>query len=71
LVPSGSYDPALARQRIAEWKAKEAAHAGMMAGGPRANGGVNGTHVAAQAQQPKSPTPAPTPEPEFDSEVGF
>ena len=25
LVPSGQYDPALARQRIAEWKAKDAA----------------------------------------------
>ena len=25
VVPSGHYDPALARQRIAEWKAKEAA----------------------------------------------
>jgi hypothetical protein len=30
LVASGSYDPALARQRIAEWKAKEAA--GLTAG---------------------------------------
>src|SRR4029450_1418088 len=36
LVPSGSYDPALARQRIAEWKAREAGQAApATAGGAR------------------------------------
>src|SRR5512137_975588 len=40
LVASGGYDPALARQRIAEWKAKEAAAAavGQKAAGNGANG---------------------------------
>ncbi len=36
VAPSGQYDPALARQRVAEWKAREAA--GQAAGGARGEG---------------------------------
>jgi hypothetical protein len=35
LVASGAYDPVLARQRIAEWKAKEAGQASLPAGNAR------------------------------------
>jgi hypothetical protein len=86
LVASGSYDPVLARQRIADWKAKEAA--GLPAGNPRAeirnpNGGAarplnpvaaafpqNG---AAPAASPKSvaPVAAQAAPADFDPEVGF
>lgn len=73
LVASGSYDPALARQRIAEWKAKEAGQA-QPASAPRPLNPVaaalpqNGAVLAAG---PKSPAPATAPEPEVDPEVGF
>jgi hypothetical protein len=83
LAASGGYDPVLARQRIAEWKAREAHGAG---GGvqngtpPRMEGAegrmqngtsvTHGTNAGAQVQ-PKSPAPAKAPEPEFDPEVGF
>jgi hypothetical protein len=56
LVASGGYDPALARQRIAEWKAKE---------------GLRTTDNGPQAVGPKSVAPPKAPEPEFDPEVGF
>ena len=74
LVASGGYDPAMARQRIAEWKAREAT-AGPQSTGPQERGkdGTNATHgtnVGAQAH-PKSSAPAKAPEPEFDPEVGF
>ncbi len=79
LVPSGSYDPALARQRIAEWKAKEAAQA-QPASAPRPLNPVAAALPqggAAVAAGPKSPAPGasrtgqPAPEPEVDPEVGF
>jgi hypothetical protein len=85
LVASGTYDPAMARQRIAEWKAKEAS---LAAGNPRAetrnptgNGArppVNPVAAAfpqqpAQAAAPKSAAPvaAPAATADFDPEVGF
>jgi len=85
LVASGSYDPALARQRIAEWKAKEQAGGGR----PETGGGVrNGTSsqpspsvpdrpASGVGAQPKSLAPGASrtgqeaPEPEVDPEVGF
>ena len=62
VTPSGTYDPAAARQRFADWKAKQAA-------APAAP-----TAAAPQAM-PASPVPsksvAATPPPDFDPEVGF
>ena len=72
LVASGSYDPALARQRIAEWKAKEAGQA-QPASAPRPLNPVAAAlpqNGAALAAGPKSPAPATAPEPEVDPEVG-
>jgi hypothetical protein len=73
VAPSGHYDPALARQRVAEWKAKEAiglqaapgrsAPVGASSAGPSPRSG--------EGVQPKSPAPSRAPEPEFDPEVGF
>jgi hypothetical protein len=85
VAPSGQYDPALARQRIAEWKAKEA---GLSAGSPKSevrspnqSGGaapLNPVAAAfpqqpAQAAAPKSAAPvaAPAATADFDPEVGF
>ena len=71
LTPSGHYDAAAARQRIAEWKAKE------QAAGGQGGGSGNQSSVAsnrAAAMPPKSaaaPVAAPAPQPEFDPEVGF
>ena len=73
LVASGSYDPALARQRIAEWKAKEAGQA-QPASATRPLNPVAAAMPqsgAALAAGPKSPAPATAPEPEVDPEVGF
>jgi len=79
LVASGSYDPALARQRIAEWKAKEAGQA-QPASAPRPLNPVAAAMPqtgAALAAGPKSPAPGASrtgqeaPEPEVDPEVGF
>lgn len=78
LVASGGYDPALARQRIAEWKAKEAA--AVAANGARPP--VNPVAAAfpqqpAQAAAPKSAgasrtgQEAPAATADFDPEVGF
>ena len=80
VAPSGHYDPALARQRIAEWKAREAGAAGPQANAQPANRGPRPLspvaaafpqNGAATAAGPKSPAPATAPEPEFDPEVGF
>ncbi len=74
LVPSGCYDPALARQRIAEWKAREAGQAQASNPGARPVNPVAAAFPqsgAASAAGPKSPAPATAPEPEVDPEVGF
>ncbi len=74
LVASGSYDPALARQRIAEWKAREAAQAQPAASAaPASVARPVSPAPAAPAAAPKSsaPSPAPAATADFDPEVGF
>ena len=64
LVPSGHYDAASARQRFAEWKAKQA---GQKPASP--TGAVAASTVSAPS---KSPAPATAPAaPDYDPEVGF
>jgi hypothetical protein len=72
LVASGSYDPALARQRIAEWKAKEVASGGGRVASVQ-RGQLGGAALPPQTVPPKSGAGAPhsKTEPEFDPEVGF
>ena len=73
LAASGQYDPAVARQRYAEWKAKQA-------GGQRSE--VGGQKAAQTATAQPGPVPgrggegnksaaATTPPADFDPEVGF
>jgi len=81
LVASGCYDPALARQRIAEWKAKEAGLAQPAAGVAPSSAARPLNPVAAAFPQngaapaatPKSAAPvaAPAATADFDPEVGF
>ena len=76
LAASGSYDPALARQRIAEWKAKEAGQAQPQPAASAARplnpvAAALPQNGAAPAASPKSAAPSPAAEPEFDPEVGF
>jgi hypothetical protein len=66
VTPSGTYDPAAARQRYADWKAKQTGSA------PTAAAPV----AAPQASSPAAPAPvksgaATTPPADFDPEVGF
>ena len=67
VAPSGTYDPAAARQRFAEWKAKQA-------------GGQPAAAPQASAPQQQAAAPAPTksaapassgPNTNYDPEVGF
>jgi hypothetical protein len=80
LKPSGNYDAAAARQRIAEWREKE--FAACRAGNPKVladgqqgrNPNQSAAAPAAEATPPKSGTEAPhskTEAPPFDPEVGF
>lgn len=79
LAASGGYDPVLARQRIEEWKAKQAgevrpAVAPASAARPLSRvAGAFPQQPAAQAAAPKSaaPSAAPTATADFDPEVGF
>jgi len=62
-VPSGQYDPAETRRRIAEWKARDAG--GLPAGNPKAEvrnpNGPQGTQATEGAQAaPKSVAPRPS-----------
>ncbi len=69
LVASGSYDPALARQRIAEWKAKQVESGGLSVESRAASrpmnpvaaafpqGGSQGTKATEATQAPKSAAP--------------
>ena len=76
VVPSGTYDPAAMRQRIAEWAAKDAATA-QAGAAPTTAAPV----AAPRATMPAAPAPVPTksaaatPPPAddipFDPEVGF
>jgi len=65
VAPSGQYDPAAARQRYAEWKAKQAATPPVNTPAPA----VAKPATAVPAVTPKSA--APEPAPAFDPEVGF
>jgi hypothetical protein len=69
VTPSGQYDPAAARQRYADWKAKQAQpahHAAPPVAAPRA------TMPAAPANAPsKSGAAVAAPAADFDPEVGF
>ena len=62
---SGSHDPAKARQRVAEWQAKQSASARPQQVAPAT------ASTAAPAAQTKSVAPAPAPKPDYDPEVGF
>jgi len=76
LAPSGAYDPVLARQRIEEWKAREAGKGGAQssvfsnrsAAAPASRSGASQSTA-----HPKSPAPATAQSkaPDFDPEVGF
>jgi hypothetical protein len=65
VAPSGHYDPALARQRIAEWKARDA-------GNPKPE--TRNPNQVAAAKPPAGKSAAAVPAAsaqEFDPEVGF
>jgi len=67
VTPSGQYDPAAARQRYSEWKAKQ---------GGGQNGPAAAPVAAPRATMPAAPVPsksaaATTPPSDFDPEVGF
>ena len=71
VVASGTYDPAAARQRLVDWKAKQTGGQKSEVGGQRATGATpamtGGTPVP-----PSSKSGAATPPPaDFDPEVGF
>src|SRR5688572_16076924 len=71
LALSGAYDPAAARERVAEWKAKQGATTPSTSSGlqpPSPQGGEGKTQAAAPAR-PKSETRAAAPD--YDPEVGF
>ena len=65
VVPSGTYDPAAARQRIAEWKAKQAAT-------PPVTPAPRPAAPALVPSKSAAPTTAPAADDiPFDPEVGF
>ena len=61
VTPSGTYDPAAARQRYADWKAKQQAVPAPTAAAPQ----------AMQSPAPSKSVAATTPPDDFDPEVGF
>lgn len=75
VTASGTYDPAAARQRFAEWKSKQQAVPAPTAAAPRTSSAV----PAAEARPATSPAPASegiksgaaTTPPDYDPEVGF
>ena len=67
VVPSGTYDPAAVRQRIAEWQAKQGAGGVASGGTPKAAGET----PAVPGPKPSPKSPAPQPAPAYDPEVGF
>ena len=86
VAPSGHYDPALARQRIAEWKARESSNQSSVTSGqrqaqavsPAAQNRTERTN-ATNTTPPKSSAPSAAPAAtgpsrtgqDFDPEVGF
>jgi hypothetical protein len=82
VTPSGTYDPAAARQRYAEWKAKASATPGNGNGGPQTMGTVPGgtpattreTQVLPNSKSGAAATaaaPASGANTNYDPEVGF
>ena len=80
VVPSGQYDPAVARQRYAEWKAKQQAApahtAAAPVAAPRANTSPrpspqSGEGVASKSGAAVAAPQAITPPDDFDPQVGF
>ena len=63
VTASGTYDPAAARQRYADWKAKQQAGPAPKAAAPQAAAPAPVKSAAASG--------APAPKPEYDPEVGF
>jgi hypothetical protein len=61
-VPSGTYDPAAARQRFAEWKAKQVVAPAPAAAAPVATPPVNAPSKSGAATAPPA---------DYDPEVGF
>ena len=64
VTPSGTYDPAAARQRYADWKAKQQA-------GPAPTAAAPVAAPQANAPAPVKSGAATTPPADFDPEVGF
>jgi hypothetical protein len=73
ILPSGTYDRAAVRQRIAEWTAKQQGASGQwpVASGRRADTSPRPSPLSGEAVRPKSAGPEPEPAPAFDPEVGF
>jgi hypothetical protein len=71
--PSGQYDPAETRRRIAEWKAKEAGQVHIAPIAVRAPASSLPWRQSGEAAAPKSAAPitAPAATADFDPEVGF
>ena len=74
VAASGAYDPAAARQRYAEWKAKQAGgqrteSGGQRAAAPQATPGAPATAPAKSVAA--TPPPADWPKNEYDESVGF
>ncbi len=65
VTPSGTYDPAAARQRYADWKAKQVAGPSGLAPAPAP------TAAASAAPAPVKSGAATPPPADFDPEVGF
>lgn len=64
VAPSGTYDPAAARQRYAEWKARQGGNPKSEIRNPKADGG-NGGQAAAPAPTKSGVAPEPSPGPRF------
>ena len=71
VVPSGTYDPAAMRQRIAEWAAKDAAAAQVAAPTVAVPQPMVAAPVAAAPAPVKSNAAPAAPAADFDPEVGF
>jgi hypothetical protein len=69
VTPSGLYDPAVARQRYADWKAKQAGSQKPEVRSQNVPGATPAT-AAGTAALPKSSAATPPPD-DFDPEVGF
>jgi hypothetical protein len=71
VAASGNYDPAAARQRFAEWKAKQAGGQTAVASRPSSGPAKAGPPSPAPASEGQSKSAAAQAAPDFDPEVGF